>query len=770
MIRPWASALAALTAWLASGGLAAAEPLPVIPAAAVPSAPSALLVEVTLNGARSGELAMLRMLPDGCDAIEAAALRALELHDGPGDWVCLGEVAGLDYRLDPGAARVDLFARHLAPEASGRKAARPEYAPGITGLIGQYGFSAQHVTTREEEYSAAFGDLSLTFHSAHGRLIQDQVAVWDGDTLAVERLATAYERDFPDEMMRLTIGDSFTRAPRWGRLSAFAGVQVGTDFSMDPSESFRPYRTFQALLREQAEMEVRVNGVVRQRTSVEPGFSELLLVPESGHNDIEIAIRDASGLTRIEDLSFFASPEALAAGVTEFSASAGVPRRFEGRRSEYGDTLMTSGLVRRGLSDTVTAELHGEAGSGNVLVGGGAQVVAGNVGILSIAAAVSDRAGLGRGHLVSAGLDRSTRRTSLQLQTRIADDDYADIASGLGAAYPDVSIRASAGVFTQAGSFRASYTGQRDRVLPDRRFLSAGWEKGMGRGRVTLSASGFHDFEQAETGATVSLRMTLGAYSGRLRRDQIGGLDVAAIEVSRARLAGERAQWSVQAADADGASSLRGDLQADIGAADLFVQAGDYGPVTEISAGLRGGFTIVATHVVMSRQTTPAAALVRVPGVAGIPVYQDNRRVAVTDRNGDAVIPGVRPFEANRVSLRPEDLPLDFALAQFDIEFVPRRGIAAVSFEIRRETALAFTVLMPDGAPLPAGSRVELVRAGVVCPAGMDGRVYCAAADEEDTVRVETQGGAFLAPVRGLRAAGELRLGTGANFRLAGIS
>nr|MCU0731110.1 hypothetical protein [Hyphomonas sp.] len=106
----------------------------------------------------------------------------------------------------------------------------------------------------------------------------------------------------------------------------------------------------------------------------------------------------------------------------------------------------------------------------------------------------------------------------------------------------------------------------------------------------------------------------------------------------------------------------------------------------------------------------------------------------------------------------------------FELEFVPRRGVAEVSFDTQRETALGFTALTPDGAPLAPGSRVELVRSGALCPVGMEGRVFCVAAEDDDTVRVVTPAGNFTAPVAKLRQTGRMQLGPDGDLRFAGIS
>lgn len=767
MTKLKAYGLAAL-AWL-SVAFAPAHAAPAIipPEAATPQVVSAILVEVHVNGQATGALAMLRTRGEDCDEMETAALHAAGLYDGADAEACLQTLEGIAYQIDREGARIEVYAEALAPDMKDRASPQRTYARALTGLIGQYGLSAQRVEDRNNTYKNGFADLSLTLHAGWGRLHNDVVASWNGEDSDVQRLATAYERDFPDSMARLTIGDSFTRAPRWGRLSAFAGVQYGTDLSMDPEETYRPYRTFQTLLRQQSEIDVRVNGAVRERTSLAPGFGAIEINPETGFNDVEIAIRDGTGLTRIEEISFFAPADALASGVSDFSVSLGVPRRFDGLRSDYRETPLASGLIRRGFSDSVTGEAQGEIGSGGVTAGAGAQVAAGQLGVVNVATSVSEDNDGARGHLVSLGLERTTQRGNLQLQARVADPAYTDAAAEAGAPFPDVSYRASAGVFTPAGSFRTSYSEQRDKVLPDRRFLSAGWEKSVSGNRAFLAVNGFCDLERDESGLTISLRINTETYSVRAGRDRIAGVNAAAIEVSRLRRADERLQWSVQAVSSETGTAAQAGLQADLGRAEAFLHAGSFGNTTEVSAGVRGGFTAVGRKVLLARQTTAATARVHAPGLAGVAIYQDNRPVAVFDEEGAALIPGVRPFEVNQLSLRPEDVPLAYDLASFDLKFVPKRGISDVSFALAPGSSLAFTVVLPDGQFLAAGSRVELEGSQVTCPVGMDGRVYCAAAKDPETVIVHAPAGTFRQTVGVLRRTGRMQLGEPAAVKYA---
>lgn len=65
---------------------------------------------------------------------------------------------------------------------------------------------------------------------------------------------------------------------------------------------------------------------------------------------------------------------------------------------------------------------------------------------------------------------------------------------------------------------------------------------------------------------------------------------------------------------------------------------------------------------------------------------------------------------------------------------------------------------------------MELAAAGGRCPVGMDGRVFCAEADETDTVIVHAPDGAYAARVGALRSTGRMQLGPGVQLKYAGIS
>ena len=64
----------------------------------------------------------------------------------------------------------------------------------------------------------------------------------------------------------------------------------------------------------------------------------------------------------------------------------------------------------------------------------------------------------------------------------------------------------------------------------------------------------------------------------------------------------------------------QGDLVADLGTADVLLNAGVFGETSQVMAGARGGFVWMPGRLSMQRQTTGASAIVRMPELMGVPL------------------------------------------------------------------------------------------------------------------------------------------------------
>jgi outer membrane usher protein len=124
-----------------------------------------------------------------------------------------------------------------------------------------------------------------------------------------------------------------------------------------------------------------------------------------------------------------------------------------------------------------------------------------------------------------------------------------------------------------------------------------------------------------------------------------------------------------------------------------------------------------------TRSVNGSFAMVDVAGLADVPVYVENQLTTHTDESGKALLYNLRPYEANRISIQPEELPLDTAIAATSTILAPpyRSGVVA-RFPVERVRGGTFRLVTEDGKPVPVGAVVRLK--GKEFPVVLDGMVY----------------------------------------------
>jgi outer membrane usher protein len=104
-----------------------------------------------------------------------------------------------------------------------------------------------------------------------------------------------------------------------------------------------------------------------------------------------------------------------------------------------------------------------------------------------------------------------------------------------------------------------------------------------------------------------------------------------------------------------------------------------------------------------------AFAIVRVGGAEGVAVSRSNQVAAVTNADGVAVVTGLLPYQANQITVKAEDLPLDVQVQGVKEVVMPyaRSGVV-VEMPVRRARNFLVALHLADGTPVPAGSTVIL--------------------------------------------------------------
>ena len=127
--------------------------------------------------------------------------------------------------------------------------------------------------------------------------------------------------------------------------------------------------------------------------------------------------------------------------------------------------------------------------------------------------------------------------------------------------------------------------------------------------------------------------------------------------------------------------------------------------------------------VTPSRRINDSFALVST-GAPGVDVLHENRKLGKTDSSGHLLVPDLIPYQANRVSIDVENLPVDTRLESTKAVVVPqsRSGVVA-NFQLERYVAATVILKTPDGQFLPPGAGCCMPRAASA-GVGYDGMTF----------------------------------------------
>src|SRR5262249_36822780 len=176
-------------------------------------------------------------------------------------------------------------------------------------------------------------------------------------------------------------------------------------------------------------IDVFVNGQRVAQQNVAPGPFSIDRVPAiNGAGQMQVVVTDALGRQQVLSQPYYSGPTLLREGLAEYSLDmGGVREDYTARSNEYGD-LIGAATYRRGLSDTVTAEVHAEGQSGGPhAVGFQTSVQGGDFGVTSLTTALGGDGALG--WLGGVGFERSSAHFDFFAETRYASDDFEQLGT-----------------------------------------------------------------------------------------------------------------------------------------------------------------------------------------------------------------------------------------------------------------------------------------------------------------------------------------------------
>nr|WP_010133547.1 fimbria/pilus outer membrane usher protein [Microbulbifer agarilyticus] len=204
--------------------------------------------------------------------------------------------------------------------------------------------------------------------------------------------------------IRYSLGDIFYRATDFQSSPQLLGVSVERAYQdIQPLRNITPTGSRTVAVNQRSSVDVYVNGLFQRTLQVDPGRYQLSdFAFNTGVNEVELVITDASGEQRRVNFSLFADPAQLSQGLSEFSVNLGYQRQTspEGELDYDYDLPLLSGFYRYGISDNLTlgASLQGTR---DAQIVGAETTLATPAGIFSSNLSQSDSDVYGRGYASS---------------------------------------------------------------------------------------------------------------------------------------------------------------------------------------------------------------------------------------------------------------------------------------------------------------------------------------------------------------------------------
>lgn len=749
-----------------------------------------LQLEVFINGAPTNMVASFVRFADGKFGATKSELEQLGLRVAAQlsstEIVSLDEIPTLEYRYDEPSQKILMTVGDVSRiphvfDLHGNALARAPPAQAGWGTYVDYDLLS---TTGNYQQARPFlsGATSLTVDarafSPYGTLNQSAL-VLSGPNLSTtaERLNTSYRYSDQDRLISYGLGDEITGGLAWTRPIRIGGVQAQSNFALRPDLVPMPLPTLGGTAAVPSTVDVYVNNIKTFSQNVGSGPFSVSNVPlVTGAGNAQLVITDSSGQQTKTSLPFYASSSLLAPGLTSWSLEGGLPRLAYGSTADaYVDTPVASATLRRGIFDWLTIEGHAEGGGGLANGGLGAAIRTGTFGVADVAVAGSTSSG-------SSGL-----QTYLSYETRLFGlnvhassqrtfASYNDLASattrlqnlgtlpvsfldGFLTFLPYLPTNArfapiynnvlppreidqfSIGAlvpFDKKAGWNLSYLRELDAVGHLSNIFSASYSRSLPY-NASLFATVFSDFgSNKNTGVVVGFSIPLGQ-TGSLTSSVSTGQGGTTATVDAVKSLGPATGdygWEVR--DAEGASAYRaasfsyrtGYLTAKVGVSEY--QGNSNGALE-----LRGSIVSMGGDVFFSDWIDDGFAVVNA-GAPGIEVSYENRPIGKTDSLGMILLPSLRSYQKNLITIDPTNLPADDEIQSTrDVTAPADRAGVLVQFKVQTNSTAALVVfLRSDGRFVPAGSAGRL-DGGEDFIVGYDGQAFVKGLQAANSVTIQ---------------------------------
>ncbi len=558
------------------------------------------------------------------------------------------------------------------------------------------------------------------------------------------RLETTWGRDIPSKMLSVRLGDSTTGTGTWGRAIRFGGFRIGTNFATQPNLITFPLPSIEGVTAVPSALDLYVNNALVYREDVPSGPFSVRDVPVvSGSGQVQVVVRDILGREQVLVQDFYASPELLRKGLTDFSFSAGVARKDFGIESNNYGGVLAELTNRKGITNTFTLEGRSEFSDQHFNAGMTGFFQAGRFGIVSTGFALSVDDKSNEGALYTVGYEYLGEQFRFNANVMGTSEDFMQLGFVDGVKPPQLQAALGIGYHQRAvGSYGATFVTQDFHDGPSRDVATLTFLKTFPNlvsfsatasyintssgddfvtavtfsvplvGRRSFNASLRYDQEDFEARAEVRSELPVGTGYGYRASAETGFAEVYQADVD---FQNDFQTYSFETRSFDGEFAWR--------------------------AGVTGSFVYLDGDTYFSRRLLDGFAVVDLADYPDVRVYLENQEIGTTNEEGRILLPGLRPYQTNRLRIEARDLPMNTRVTKLATEVAPyfRSGIL-LEFPVGPARAAILRLVDETGNPVRAGAVATIDGRTEIFPVGKDGLLYLTGLDTSKHVRVKWNG------------------------------
>jgi outer membrane usher protein len=373
-----------------------------------------------------------------------------------------------------------------------------------------------------------------------------------------------------------------------------------------------------------------------------------------------------------------------------------------------------------------------------------------NLGILNFAAATSTGSGQ-PGAQFSVGAQLIGRMFSVGASAILTTGNYRDVASMNGDVVPQKQISA----FTSLSSKRFGSVGvaygevdQNTTASPiqlgyvpggNSQVVSANYS--LQFRKVSIYASEFRDL--SNTSGSSGLQIGLTIPFGRRSSANVSATSDGNAQFQVQKSASSIGDWGFDAYASAGESDhefAQVQYKSPVG---LFTTGVDRSAgQTTLRIESQGALSVVDRGLFPSNAISDSFAIVDTGSMPNVRVLQENRDVGSTGSSGRLLVPDMRSFDLNHITIEPTDIPPDATIIDASREVRPQdRSGVIVRFPIKISHGALLRLVDEAGVSLPLGSTATLRATGATVPVGYDGDAYVQELNSRNELTVERADG-----------------------------